>query len=200
MSLIDTLPADPLAELKSWLDAAIAKGLKEPTAMTLATASKDGAPSARLVLCKGVEDGGVQFFTNYDSRKADELRTNPRAAVVFFWQEMQRQVRLEGRVTVLGREASEAYFATRARGSQIGAWASAQSRPLASYAELTAAFERVEREYANRSVPCPAHWGGFQLTPESCEFWEGKTSRLHDRVRYSRRTGGKGWDLTQLAP
>lgn len=198
MSLIATIAKDPLQQLELWLKEAVAKGLAEPTAMTLATASKDGAPAARMVLCKAVEDGGVTFFTNYESRKADDLAANPRAALVFFWQPLQRQVRLEGRIEKTSRAVSEAYFATRPRGSQIGAWASKQSRALAHFDDLAREFARLEAEFAGKTVPCPAHWGGYRLTPTTLEFWQGKESRLHDRVLCSR--GASGWDLKQLAP
>lgn len=203
MSLIKTLAGDPLAQLDLWLKEAIQRGLEEPTAMTLATVSKDGVPSARMVLCKGIESDGIHFYTNYESRKASELTARPVAALVFFWQKLQRQVRVEGTVERLSRSAAEAYFKTRPRGSQIGAWASAQSRPIATYATLVADFERIEREYEGKDVPCPPHWGGFTLMPNACEFWEGKTSRLHDRVLCTLRAnpaGGRAWDFRQLAP
>ncbi len=198
MSLITSIPKDPLVQLDHWLKEAADKGLAEPTAMTLATASKDGAPAARMVLCKAIEDGGVTFFTNYDSRKATDLAANPRAALVFFWQPLQRQVRLEGKILKTDRAVSEAYFATRPRGSQIGAWASKQSSLLSSYDDLSNEFARLDAQYAGKSVPCPPHWGGYRLTPDSCEFWQGKDSRLHDRVLFVRT--GSGWQLKQLAP
>lgn len=198
MSLITTMNKDPLLQLDQWLKEAVAQGLAEPTAMTLATAAKDGAPAARMVLCKAVEDGGVTFFTNYESRKAGDLAANPRAALVFFWQPLQRQVRLEGRVEQTTRAVSEAYFATRPRGSQLGAWASKQSRALEAYADLMREFARLEAQYAGKPVPCPPHWGGYKLTPDAVEFWQGKDSRLHDRVLCTR--AGAGWTFKQLAP
>lgn len=198
MSLIRSLNQDPLKQLDQWLKEAIRMALPEPTAMTLATATRSGAPAARMVLCKAVEDGGVTFFTNYESRKSQDIDQNPQAALVFFWQPLQRQVRLEGALRKTPRAVSEAYFATRPRGSQIGAWASKQSRPLVDYDELTREYARMEAAYAGKNVPCPPHWGGWHLVPDVCEFWQGKESRLHDRVLCVREGGA--WKFTQLAP
>jgi pyridoxamine 5'-phosphate oxidase len=189
---------DPLALLRRWYAEAQAAGPRAD-AMTLATATPDGRPSARTVLLKGIEDDGVTFFTNYDSRKGRELDANPHAALVFLWPAIDRQVRLAGAVERLSDADSDAYFATRARGSQLGAWASRQSRPLRDRAQLDERFAEVEARYANEPVPRPPHWGGFGLIPREVEFWQGRPNRLHDRFAYVREPGG-GWTRTRLAP
>jgi pyridoxamine 5'-phosphate oxidase len=166
--------------------------------MTVATATAGGAPSARMMLLKGVEDGGFVFFTNYESRKAAEIEANPRAALVFHWPVLERQVRVEGTVARLDPAASEAYFRTRPRGSRIGAWASRQSAALADRAELEAQVREHEARFAGGEVPLPPFWGGFRLVPERIEFWQGRLNRLHDRLRFER--AGTGWRAVRLYP
>ena len=189
---------DPIALFHEWMDAAKASGIVEPTAMTLATASPDGHPTARTVLLKGVDDRGFVFFTNYDSRKGIDLDANPRAALVFHWSTLVRQVLVEGTVERISREESEVYFVTRPRGSQIGAWASDQSRPLASREDLQQRFKDIEKKYAGRDVDLPPFWGGYVLRPVRIEFWQGRANRLHDRMAFHRADGG--WTATRLNP
>jgi pyridoxamine 5'-phosphate oxidase len=167
--------------------------------MTLATAA-DGSPAARMVLMKGADERGLRFFTNYRSPKAAELERNPRAALVAWWAEIRRQVRVSGPVEPLPAEESDEYFATRPRGSQLAAWASEQSRPLRDRRELESGFEALEREYEGREVPRPPHWGGFLLVPEEWEFWSGRPNRLHDRRRYRRAGTAATWSVELLAP
>lgn len=188
---------DPLQQLQHWLDDAIRAGAAEPTAMTLSTVSDDGRPSARIVLLKGMEQGQLHFFTNYDSRKGKQLAGSPWAAVTFFWPELERQVRVEGRVTQLPAAVSDAYFSSRPRGSRIGAWASAQSQPLEDGISLTACVEALNARYPDE-VPRPPHWGGYGLSPDRVEFWQGRPSRLHDRVLYLPE--GTGWQRSRLQP
>ncbi|WP_375433074.1 pyridoxamine 5'-phosphate oxidase [uncultured Friedmanniella sp.] len=196
------VPAEPYALFDRWLAAAFqakADGLlPEPTAMVVAT-SADGRPSARTVLLKEVGPSGFTFFTNYDSRKGAELATNAAVALHFGWYPLQRQIRVEGTAAHVSRAASEAYFAVRPRGSQIGAWASRQSSDVASRDELKAAYAEVERRFADVEVPCPPHWGGIIVTPTLVEFWQGQASRMHDRLAYRLLPDG-GWSLTRLAP
>lgn len=197
--LIEQLLDDPLEQLAAWIDEATKAGIREPNAMSLATTTADGQPSVRVVLAKGVVDGKVQFFTNYESRKGRELVANPRAAVVFHWVDLGRQVRLEGRVEKVSAATSAAYFATRPRGSQLAAWASRQSRPLSGYGELLAELEAVQRRFGDHEpIPCPPEWGGFALRPDACEFWLNMPSRMHDRVSFERQAGA--WRKVQLAP
>jgi pyridoxamine 5'-phosphate oxidase len=191
------LADDPLDQLADWYRAARDAGLAQPDTMTLATATAEGRPSARMVLLKGLDQRGVTFFTNRDSRKGDELAENPRAAVVLHWQELGRQVRLEGAVEELSREEVAAYWRTRPRGSRIAASASEQSRPIAGRAELDARVARVATRYPG-DVPLPASWSGFRLVPDSVELWEHRDDRLHDRIRYER--DGPGWKRQRLQP
>jgi pyridoxamine 5'-phosphate oxidase len=167
--------------------------------MTLATTATDGQPSARIVLLKEVSQDGFVFYTNYESRKGRELAANPRAALVFYWPQLERQVRITGEVVKTSRSESEAYFQNRPRGSQIAAWASWQSSPIPDRGVLEARVEKLERKYAGVNVPLPPNWGGYRLRAESIEFWEGKPNRLHDRLRYTREAGG-GWKIERLAP
>ena len=192
-------PVDPIAEFRSLLAAAAAAGEPEGgTAMTLATADRAGRPSARIVLLKGVDAAGFRFFTNRDSRKGRELAGNPGGALCFHWARLECQVRVEGTVAALGDAESDAYFRARPRGSQLGAWASAQSQLLASRAELAARLAAAEARFAGREVERPPFWGGYLLTPERIEFWSGRADRLHDRLLYTRAAGG--WTATRLSP
>jgi pyridoxamine 5'-phosphate oxidase len=166
--------------------------------MTLATVDADGTPDARMVLLKGQGQDGFRFYTNLESAKGAQLAAKPAAAIVVYWREVDRQVRARGVVEQLPAAIVDAYFATRPRDSQLGAWASAQSRPLSSREELEARAGELEREYEGRDVPRPPHWGGFRLVPDAVEFWQGRTGRLHDRFRY--RRAGEGWEVERLAP
>jgi pyridoxamine 5'-phosphate oxidase len=192
---------DPVTRFREWYDDAVARGVQLPDAMTLATATPDGRPSARTVLLKGADERGLRFFTGYDSRKGRELAANPRAALVFHWNvEPRRQVLVEGTVERLPREESEAYFRTRPREAQLAAAVSRQSERLARRDELEAAFAEAARAYEGRDVPLPDHWGGYLLVPDAFEFWESAgPSRLHDRFRYRRNDGGS-WDCERLYP
>ncbi len=189
---------DPLRLFGEWFDHAKASGVALPEAMTLATASKDGAPSARLVLLKGFDQRGFLFYTNYDSRKCRDLDENPRAALICHWLLLQRQVRIEGTVERTSAEESEAYFRTRPRGSQIGAWASTQSAPLDRYVQLVRKAKEMDQKFKGQQVPRPPFWGGYVVKPERIEFWQGRANRLHDRLVYER--DGHGWTLTRLNP
>ncbi len=189
---------DPLVRFQEWFEAARASGLELPEAMTLATADPDARPSARTVLLKGVDERGFVFFTNYESRKGRELEANPRAALVFHWdQEPRRQVLVTGTVEKVPEAESDAYFATRPVGSRLAAWASRQSRPISGREELEQAYSEGEETHGD-DPPRPPYWGGFVLRPETIEFWESRPSRLHDRLRYTRRDGG--WHVEPLAP
>ena len=192
------MQADPIELFKQWLADAVEARLPEPTAMALATASPDGAPTNRMVLLKGVDADGFRFFTNYTSAKGEDLSTNPRAALLFHWQSLGHQVRVTGRVKKLTAAESDAYFASRPRGSQLSAAASPQSRVIGSRAELEADVAALDARYADEPVPRPRHWGGYLVRPEVIEFWTHRDDRLHDRLRY-RRTR-RGWATDVLAP
>ena len=192
------LPNDPIAAFKSWFDEAVEKGCAEPTAMTLATVSKSGAPSARIVLYKGLSDGAFFFVTNYESRKAQDLIANPNAALVFFWAPLQRQIRIEGKAERLPDNESDMYFNSRPRGSQIGAWSSPQSKVIASREELIEKVRETEARFKDKAVERPPFWGGFRIRPERIEFWEGRESRLHERFVFESKNGV--WKQSRLAP
>ncbi len=189
---------DPVERFQEWFREAEQAGVEVPEAMTLATAAPDGAPSARMVLLKGADEEGFVFYSGYVSRKAGELEANPRAALVFYWRPLGKQIRVEGRVERVPDAESETYFATRPRGSQLAAWASQQSRSLPSREELERRYAELEREYEGREVPRPSHWGGFRLRPDAIEFWEHRENRLHDRTRYTRAR--EAWHSERLAP
>jgi len=193
------LDADPIRQFERWLNDAIAAGQLEPTAMTLATASADGRPSSRVVLLKAVEAGGFVFFTNYLSQKGREIEANPHVALCFFWDKLERTIRVHGSVARTSREESETYFRQRPRRSQIGAAASNQSEMVESRHLLERRFAELEKKHENGDVPTPPHWGGFRVTPETIEFWQGRKSRLHDRFRYRRDAGG-AWVIERIAP
>jgi pyridoxamine 5'-phosphate oxidase len=193
------LDADPVAQFRSWFDAAVAAGLPEPNAMALATATADGRPSVRMVLLKGFDAAGFVFYSNYESRKGRELEENPWAALVLFWVELERQVRIEGRVERVSPQQSDAYFQSRPPGSQLSAAASRQSEVIPGRDVLERRVEELEAEYADQSVPRPAFWGGYRVVPSTIELWQGRPSRLHDRLRYRRLEGGS-WLIERLSP
>jgi pyridoxamine 5'-phosphate oxidase len=190
---------DPLALVARWYDEAVAAGIPEPNAMALATAAPGGAPSVRFVLLKGIDDHGIQFFTNYESRKGRELAANPRASVALYWQPLQRQVRLAGPVERLSDEESDAYYASRPRGSRLGAWASPQGREIPDRGWLEARVADADARFPGADVPRPPYWGGFRLIPDSVELWQGRESRLHDREHFTREPGGD-WRSQRLSP
>ena len=194
----EDLDADPVAQFRAWLAAAEEAAIRLPETMILATATRDGRPSARAVLLKGVDAGGFVFYTSYESRKARELAENPRAALVFLWDALGRQVRVEGSVARVPVAESEAYFRTRPLGSRIGAWASRQSAPLESRAALEQRAAELAAEYDGREMPLPPFWGGYRLAPDAIEFWQHREDRLHDRLRYRRSDGG--WTIERLGP
>jgi pyridoxamine 5'-phosphate oxidase len=189
----------PIAQLDRWLKEAIAAQHPEPTAMTLATTTREGEPSARVVLLKNLDDRGLVFFTGYGSDKGRQLAENPRACACFFWVLLERQARVTGNVTKVARAESEAYFASRPRASQLGAWASSQSAVLAGRAELEANLAAVTARFADGTIPCPPEWGGYRLDVERLELWQGRPSRLHDRLRYV-RSAPATWRIDRLSP
>ena len=195
-----TEAADPFALFEHWFAEARATEINDPEAMTLATVDEDGLPDARMVLCKGADARGLVFYTNIDSAKGRELAGHPRAAALFHWKSLRRQARFRGAVAEVSGAESDAYFASRPRGSQIGAWASQQSRTLASRAELVAAVEACERQFAGGDVPRPEYWRGYRLAPTEIEFWRDRISRLHDRVQFKRAVPSGPWEKRLLHP
>jgi pyridoxamine 5'-phosphate oxidase len=191
--------ADPVEQFGRWFNDARSANVPEANAMTLATVDAAGNPSARIVLLKSFDARGFAFYTNYDSRKGRELAANPAAALCFFWQPLERQVRIEGTVEKVGREESEAYFHGRPRQAQIGAWVSQQSSPITSRAELERIEAKLQIRFEGRPVPLPDYWGGYRVVPRAVEFWQGRPSRLHDRLLYTLSEGG-GWDVRRLSP
>jgi pyridoxamine 5'-phosphate oxidase len=191
--------SDPIEQFRSWFDEALAADLHEPNAMTLATATPEGRPSARVVLLKGFDERGFVFYTSYVGRKSEELETNPNCALVFYWGELERQVRVEGRASRVSEEESDEYFGSRPRGSRLGAWASEQSRPVEGRGALEERLRGLEAEYEGREVPRPPFWGGYQVEPEVIEFWQGRENRLHDRLVYRRSDNGE-WGRERLQP
>ena len=189
---------DPIAMFSRWYDEARDAGIHEPNAMVVARASADAVPAARFVLLKGVSDDGFVFFTNTRSRKGQELASNPACALLFPWHPLERQVRVDGTAKLLPREAVDAYFAVRPRGSQLGAWASHQSQVVAGREELAASYAEAEERYDGADVPTPEEWGGYLVRPEAVEFWQGRPGRMHDRLVYRRE--GDGWRTERLAP
>jgi len=194
----NTIDRDPIKQFQTWLNEAFAAKLPLPEAMTLATATINGKPSARMVLLKQVDHSGFVFYTNYNSAKARQLDANPYAALVFYWAQLDRQVRVEGSVSKTSAEESREYFATRPRESQIGAWASEQSEAIANRAVLEERAAELEKQYGDREIDRPEHWGGYRLKPERIEFWKSRIGRLHDRILYQRE--GDSWIITRLAP
>jgi pyridoxamine 5'-phosphate oxidase len=190
---------NPFKQFRSWLDEAVAARLPQPLGMALATATSDGVPSVRMVLLRGFDERGFVFFTNYESRKAQELDTNARAALVFYWAELDRQVRIAGSVERIPAEESDVYFQSRARGSRLGAWASPQSRIIPGREILDRRMEELAIKYQEEDVPRPPYWGGYRVIPTSIEFWQGQPNRLHDRLRY-RRLDADHWCVERLAP
>lgn len=189
---------NPLEQFRIWLDEAINSNIVEPNAMTLATSGKHGTPSARIVLLRKFDERGFVFFSNYFSAKANDLNENPKASILFYWAELERQVRISGIVEKVSREDSEEYFATRPRGHQISAWASEQSKVISDRKELERQFLEIEKKFEGKEIPLPPFWGGFRFVPFVYEFWQGRESRLHDRIRYSLIDGN--WKIERLSP
>jgi pyridoxamine 5'-phosphate oxidase len=194
----ESVSENPLIQFRIWLEEALAAEVQYPTAMNLATSGRNGQPSARVVLLKDLNERGLSFFTNYESKKARQMVENPRAALVFFWPELERQVRFEGMTEKVSRQESDEYFSTRPEGSKAGAWASRQSTVLASRDELESEMLKVTSRYNGRDIPRPPHWGGYRLLPAAVEFWQGRESRLHDRIEYL--LDNDAWVINRLSP
>jgi len=190
---------DPIKQFKVWFDSAVAAKLPLPEAMSLATVTRDGKPTSRMVLLKSFDHDGFVFYTNYLSAKAKDLETNPNVALTFFWPQLEKQVRIEGKVTKTSADESRSYFEVRPRESQIGAWASAQSEVISGRDELEKRQAELEETYRDQPVPWPEHWGGYRLKPDKIEFWKGRVGRLHDRIVYERQSDGS-WSIKRLAP
>jgi len=193
------LDPDPIKQFTNWFTAAAGAGIRDVNAMSLATATPDGKPSVRIVLLKGFDQEGFVFFTNYGSEKGRQLEANPNAALGFYWVEMDRQIRINGKVERTSREESERYFHSRPLGSQLGAWASRQSEAIDARRVLEARLAKITERYGNDPIPLPPHWGGYRLKPETIEFWQGRLNRLHDRFRYLRRVDST-WCIDRLSP
>ena len=194
----NSVDADPFAQFSAWMNEALNSEIIEPTAMTASTVDAAGRPSSRVVLLKGIDAQGFVFFTNYDSKKASDLDINPNISLHFFWPDLERQVIISGTTAKTSREESEEYFAKRPVESQIGAWASKQSSVLQTRKELEDGVAEIGQRFAGQEIPCPPFWGGFRVTPESFEFWQGRASRLHDRICYTRN--GNAWMISRLSP
>ncbi len=190
---------NPFAQFQLWFDEVLASELSEPNAMNLATVSKEGEVSSRMVLLKTFDETGFVFFTNYNSSKAQDIQSTKNAAINFWWDMLYRQVRIDGRVEKISREDSVEYFHSRPVGSQIGAIASQQSRVIKNYTALEKEYQRLEQYYKNQEIPCPEHWGGYRVTPKLFEFWQGRPNRLHDRLRYT-QTSTEAWSIERLSP
>lgn len=193
-----TIADNPIRQFSTWFEQALSADLLDPNAMTLSTVNKEGIPSSRIVLLKGVDQQGFRFYTNYKSRKGTELAENPHAALCFYWAALERQVRIEGEVQKLSRDQSEVYFHKRPRLSQLGAWASPQSSKVASRQELESRFKKVKEQFKGEEVPLPDFWGGYCLIPDRIEFWQGRRGRLHDRICYKRKNND--WEVFRLSP
>ena len=194
----NNVASNPIEQFAKWWNDAIESEIVEVNAMTLATSTKDGKPSARIVLLKGFEESGFIFFTNYESKKGEVISENPKAALIFFWKEIERQVRIEGTVEKISAEESDAYFFSRPEGSRIGAWASPQSKIINGRKILEDNAEKYTGEFKN-SIPRPPHWGGYRVMPQLIEFWQGRSNRLHDRIQYTKTDDGS-WKVDRLAP
>ncbi len=190
--------ADPMQQFEKWWQEAIESKIEEVNAMTLATATAEGKPSARIVLLKGIDRNGFVFFTNYHSHKGNQIEENPFVSLVFFWKELERQIRVEGSVSKVTAEESDAYFGSRPEGSRIGAWASPQSRVIASREVIEENVTELEKSFANKEIDRPPHWGGYIVIPNLLEFWQGRNSRLHDRIQYTYKDAA--WKIERLAP
>jgi pyridoxamine 5'-phosphate oxidase len=192
------IESNPYQQFKLWFEQAVAANLVEPNAMTLATVTVEGKPSARIVLLKGFDDRGFVFYTNYNSQKGVELQKCPHAALVFLWQDLERQVRIEGKIELVSAAEATAYFHSRPVGSQLGAWASEQSSIIEDRSILEHRLQELTTEYLDQEIPKPPHWGGFRVVPQEIEFWQGRPNRLHDRIRY--QLVASDWRIARLAP